>query len=197
MTTLTTPSRDDLRALPRAELHRLLCAGHPIDPAELVGHTYHGVPIALPRLLRALSWQRFVKVFAQDAPDAPIRGWNVRTRPGDLEQPRWEPFRRRDGTARSFGHFEVVPATPGSPIMGCERGLVLDYGWRGRRAFAPMGRVRDPLVALAPGDTDLLLGVSALDLGLGVLGTPTYFCLQRAPADRREIVPGPTGAPQT
>ena len=43
----------------------------------------------------------------------------------------------------------------------------------------PVRRLRDPLVALNPGDPSLLLGWTYLDLGLGLrLGTPSFFSLE-------------------
>ena len=49
------------------------------------------------------------------------------------------------------------------------------------------GFLRDPMVALAPGSTERLLGWSYLDLGFA-LPTPSYFLLERiGPLDHRVV----------
>ena len=72
-----------------------------------------------------------------------------------------------------FGHYGLV-ATPA--------GLVLDYGAGGNPWFDPTRLVRDPLVALAPGDPSRLLGCTLLAVGPLRVPTPSWFLLERAGA---------------
>jgi hypothetical protein len=57
-------------------------------------------------------------------------------------------------------------------------GVVLDYGLA-HPALHPMARLRDPVVALREGSSDLLLGASYLSLGGRLVATPSYFTLER------------------
>ncbi len=173
--TITAQSLLSLR--PR-ELHALLTAGHPIEPEALDDFEYRGISLGLPAVIEALTWKTFKKVFHRDPSTQRLRGWNVRLRQEGLDGP-WEPLRDGHGAPRTFGHFEVVRATPHDVPPGCERGLLIDYG-RGRNGrIDPIRWLRDPLVALEAGSAELLLGWSYLDLGVGHLGTPSYFVLQR------------------
>ena len=75
--------------------------------------------------------------------------------------------------------YEVAPAAGYRAPAGYGAGVVIDYGLGERGACNPQRRVRDPLVALRPGDVDLLLGVSWIDLGVAQVPTPTFFALRR------------------
>ena len=74
----------------------------------------------------------------------------------------------------------------------CNRGLLLDYGLGGNPPWDPLSRMRDPIVALAPGRSDLLLGWSYLDLGRIDVPTPSFFLLERErPLGHRVARPRP------
>jgi hypothetical protein len=147
-----------LSASPR-ELAARLRAGHPIDPARLDGADYDGVSLGLPGWVDRLLWKKFRKSFRDG------RGFNVRIEQTPLDQP-WVP-QVRGGRPVTFGAFAVV--------SGAGR-LELDYS-----VGEPLLRaLRDPLVALVPGEVDWLLGRSYLAVGRRRLPTPSYFLLRRS-----------------
>ncbi len=157
----------DIASLPRAELERLLANGHPVPPHELAGHAFFGVSLGLPRLVERATWKTFAKVFlAGDA--ASIHGMNVRLEQRGVEGP-LVPKRHHDGRPVTFGPFAVKAAG---------HGLVLDYG-ACAPAWHPLARLRDPLVAVHAGSSELLLGTSLLALPWGTVATPSYFTLER------------------
>lgn len=161
----------DVASLDQVALRDQLLAGHPIDPADLDGWVYRGLSLGLPAWIDRLAWKTFAKAFAGG------RGWNVRIRQGDDG---FEPLRDRRGDPRCFGQFAVVPLPPvGSLPLPVARGLLLDYGQGGNGRLDPVRFLRDPLVALRPGDADVLLGCTLLEVGPARLTTPSYFLLTR------------------
>jgi hypothetical protein len=167
-------TRDDLLALSVRELRALLASGHPIPEGALDDREYRGTSLGLPHFVEALTWKTFKKVFHREPSTGRLVGWNMRMKQDGLVG--YEPMRRR-GTPVTFGHYEVVD--PEGVPEGCDRGVLIDYG-RGRNGrFDPIRRLRDPLVSLHQGSGDLLLGWSYVDLGIGHLPTPSFFCLER------------------
>ncbi len=147
------------------ELARAMEEGHAFDPAELAGWVYRGTSLGLPAWVERLTWKKFAKAFDRDRASGAVHGWNVRVEQDDLDRP-WTPKRRR-GHAVTFGPFAVVTAAGDR--------VVLDYGV-GR---GPLRALRDPLVALTAGSTELLLGRSLVALGVATVATPSYFLLER------------------
>ena len=181
------PIRDvqDLLTLSRAELRRLLQHGHAIAPQELDNWEYRGTALGLPRFVERLSWKTFQKVFLRDG-DV-LRGWNVRVQQRGIGADS-QPLLRR-GEPITFGHYQVVPARPDESPWPYGDGLLIDYGRGRNRRFDPIGRVRDPLVALQAGGVELLLGWSYLDLGLFRLATPSFFALERERPLTHQVAP--------
>jgi hypothetical protein len=166
----------ELWCLSKPELALRLRQGHAIDPAALAGFAYRGVSLGLPRWIDALMWKTFLKVFHLGP--AGLRGWNVRLHQDGLQAP----VRRqtvRSGLPRSFGHFGVCPLRPEGPAADISAGLLLDYGSGGNPRLDPTARIRDPVVAVDSDRTDLLLGWTYVDLGIGFVGTPSFFTLER------------------
>lgn len=157
----------ELRAMSRAELMEVMCAGHAIDARALDDTEYRGVSLGLPRAIERATWTKFFKVFCRDG--AALRGWNMRAEDNGLDAP-WIPKRKR-GQPITFGHFVVVPARGRRMPRPCDAGLLIDYG--------TLVRVRDPIVAVNAGSVDLLLGWSYVDLGVRQVPTPSFFSLQR------------------
>jgi hypothetical protein len=161
----------------RRQLMETLCAGHPIDPASLDDWEYRGIALGLPRFVERLSWKTFQKVFHRDPATGFLRGWNVR-----IEQRGFDaasvPLRRGEAP-RTFGHYRVVPAAGRKLPRPCGAGLLIDYGLGGNARLDPMRPLVDPLVAVEPGTSDLLLGWTYVDLGLVRIGTPSFFTLER------------------
>lgn len=168
---------DQLIDADKRTLRALLASGHPIDADALAGWQYRGTSLGMPGFVDRLAWKTFVKAFHRDPGASQVRGWNVRIRQTGLLGP-IEPM-LRNGKPFVFGFFRVE--LPGGYAVpdGADRGLILDYGQAGNPAFDPVNRVRDPLVALEPGNADVLLGWTYLDLGIVRVPTPSYFLLER------------------
>ena len=163
--------------LSRGNLRAALAAGHPIDPDALAGFEYKGISLGLPPWVESLSWKVFRKTFHRDAQTGGVRGWNVR-----MAQPKGADLLaevaplQKGGKPWTFGHYRVVPAK-GQRLPGpFGQGLLIDYGLPGGGVFRLM---RDPLVALEKGSTEVLLGWSYVELGFARVGTPSYFLLVR------------------
>ncbi len=88
-------------------------------------------------------------------------------------------MRARDGTPRTFGHYEVVSCAGRRAPIAPEHALLIDYGRGGNGFFEPLRAMRDPLVALEPGSVERLLGWSYVELGPLRVRTPSYFLLER------------------
>jgi hypothetical protein len=152
---------------PAVRLREQLRDGEPVSPEDLAGSTFAGISLGLPKWLEKLLWKKFYKVIERPA-DGAIRGYNQRAVQNRLDQP-WEPLLRRGRPVR-YGHFAVTSD---------ERGAAsIDYGDR-RPAWAPMARVRDPLVRLSSSGPLVLLGVSQIALASRRLRTPTFFALRK------------------
>jgi hypothetical protein len=168
---------DDLRALSPRALRRLVAEGHPIGPGALDGTAYFGVSLGIPHWVERFAWTTFVKTFFRDPDTGALRGWNVRIEQTGLEGA-VEYKRTTEGEPQAWGFFEVVPAREGGAPRDVDQGLLIDYGRGGNGRLDPISRIRDPLVALAPGDPSYLLGASYAVLGLKFM-TPSYFLLHR------------------
>ena len=171
---------DDLSTLlcaDRPQLAAALAGGHSIDPAALDDSAYRGVSLGLPRWVEALSWKTFMKCFQRDPESGRLHGWNVRLEQDGTEAP-CRAKTRRDGHPASFGYFGVVDPLAHGVAEHLSAGLLIHYGLGGNAALDPISRLRDPIVALRPGDASLLLGWSYLDLGFAC-PTPSYFTLER------------------
>lgn len=167
-------TREDLWEMSRAELGATLAAGHPIDLEALRG-PYRGVSLGLGGLIERLSWKTFRKRFERGAGAGDIIGHNERLRQTGLHGPA-EPMRDRRGKIKSFGPFRVAPLPPGGSPFHCRAGVLLDYS-AFLPSYSPLSKLRDPLVAVNEGSSELLLGASYLAIGNGIK-TPSYFTLE-------------------
>lgn len=166
---------EDLVRLDRRRLREVLEAGHPIDPTALDGLDYGGIALGNPAWVTRVSWLKFFKVFRR-APDGRLVGWNMAATQDGLDAP-WTP-RLRAGAPVRYWNYTVRPAAPDEPMpYAARQGLIIDYGLAHNPAWDTIRWVRDPLVAVNPGSTDLLLGVSYVALGGWTLHVPTFFCL--------------------
>lgn len=168
---------DTLRSASRAELRARIIEGHPVDPSKLEGWAYRGTALGLPRFVEKLSWKTFQKTFYRQPSTGRLLGWNVRLEQDGLSAPSRP--KRRGGVPVTAWHYEVVPPDGVPMPRGFDRGLVIDYA-RGKNPFYETIRfAKDPLVAVEPGNADLLLGVTYMALGRVCVETPTYFILER------------------
>lgn len=182
---------DALLAASRKELRARIASGHPVDPAALEGWAYRGVSLGLPRVVERLSWKTFQKTFYRDPVSGRLLGWNVRLHQDGVGAPS-RPLLER-GVPVTTWHYEVVPPGDLRTPRGFDRGLVIDYSRGANPCFDPIGFSKDPLVALEPGNADVLLGVTWVALGPVRLETPTYFLLERE--HRLEHVPEAVAGP--
>lgn len=170
-----TTTREDLWAMDVRGLTSALQSGFELDPEALVGCDYRGVSLGLPRVVERLTWKVFRKVFRRAA-DGGVIGHNVRLEQTGL----WGPSipRKRGGHEMRFGPYRVVPLPASGTPFGLRSGIVLDYG-REHPRLHPLSLVRDPVVAVNDGSTELLLGATYLELFSGGVRTPSFFTLER------------------
>lgn len=179
----------ELAELPASELEACLRSGLPVDVDSLAdtfegggggsggarasGTLWHGYALAMPSQLFKL-FGRFGKTFVRDARG--VRGWNVRMQQAgpDDERP-WTAAVFR-GRAVTYGHYRVIEEPEGAQAEAYPNAFLIDYGLGGNRAWDPLARVRDWVVAL---DDDLLVGRMFLSLGGRQVATPSYFALAR------------------
>lgn len=166
-----------LRRAPRSVLREHLVQGHPIDASALEGYAYRGTSLGLPALAAKLTWKTFQKTFYRDEPTGRLLGWNVRLHQDGLDAPS-RPL-LREGRPVCVWHYEVIEPRGVPMPAGFDRGLIIDYARADNPLFASVRWMKDPLVALSPGNYDELLGVSYAVLGGRCVETPTYFTLER------------------
>jgi hypothetical protein len=160
-----------------AELRGRLLAGHPVDPRALEGFAYRGTSVGLPSLVERLTWKTFQKTFWRDPRTGRLLGWNVRLEQDGVDAPSRP--RLRGGVPVTTWHYEVVEPR-GIPMpRGFGRGLIIDYGRANNPLLDTIRWVKDPLVAVEPGNADLLLGVSYAVVFGAAFVTPTWFTLER------------------
>lgn len=166
-----------LRHASQRELRERIVRGFPVSPSAIEGYAYRGTSLGLPRLIELATWKTFQKTFWREPRSGRLLGWNVRLEQDGIDAPS-RPMRRR-GVPVTEWNYEVV-SPDGVPMPdGFDRGLVIDYARAPNPALAPVRRTKDPLVALAPGDCDELIGVSYVVIAGRTLETPTYFTLER------------------
>lgn len=166
-------------SLSRDALRGMLEGGHPIDPRALDDAEYRGVSLGLPSPIVKLTWLTFRKTFHRDPRTRALRGWNVRMQQAGLDGPR-APMLDRTGKPKCFGFYQVRDGRDYANMpVAAQHGLVIDYGLGDNPRLDPIRRGRDPLVALERGSVERLLGWTYLDLGVGRVGTPSYFLLER------------------
>jgi hypothetical protein len=166
-----------LREESKSQLRARILAGHPVDPVALEGWAYRGTSLGLPRFVEKLTWKTFQKTFWREPSSGRLLGWNVRLEQDGLDAPSRPKLKR--GEPVTTWHYEVVPPEGVPMPRGFDRGLIIDYGRVPQALLDTMRVTKDPLVAVEPGNPDLLLGVSYLALGRLCLETPTYFLLER------------------
>lgn len=166
-----------LRTAPRKVLREHIVQGHPVDPKALEGFAYRGTSLGLPGFVAKLTWKTFQKTFHRDEATGRLVGWNVRLHQDGLDAPS-RPL-ARNGHPVCVWNYEVIE--PGGVPMpsGFDRGLVIDYSRAENPTFDTVRLMKDPLVALAPGNYDELIGVSYAVIGGLCIETPTYFTLER------------------
>lgn len=165
-----------LRGASNRELRERIVAGYPVDPNALQGWAYRGTNLA-PRWMRQLTWTHFQKTFWREPESGRLLGWNVR-----VEQDGWDAPSRpklRNGSPVTVWHYEVIDPSLAPCPRGFDRGLIIDYGLGKNPRLSTIRLSKDPIVALAPGNCDELLGVTYQVVFGACIETPTYFTLER------------------
>ena len=169
--------REELRMATGRDLAERLARGHALAPEAIAGWVYRGTSLGLPRWAEALSWVSFQKVFHRDDASGRVMGWNVRLEQTGLHG-QSQPKKERSGEPVRFGAFEVYASNVRAPRPVPEGAALIDYSRATAHAIDPLWFVRDPLVALEPGNPGVLLGWSYVAIGRGI-STPSYFLLER------------------
>ncbi len=166
----------DLVQMRPRELREVLEGGHPVALSSLHDVEYHGVSLGQPRVITALTWTKFKKVFQKTA-DGRIRGWNVSVEQTPLGEPWVDRLKR--GERMTYGYYGVREAHHYPEVPERQRqGLVIDYGLEEWGPMKWLG-LRDPLVAVNEGSDELLLGYTYATLAGRAVQTPTFFSLSR------------------
>lgn len=166
-----------LREAPLDELRARIVEGNPVDPAAIEGWAYRGTSLGLPRAVERLTWKTFQKTFYREPRSGRLLGWNVRLEQDGIDAPSRPKL--RDGRPITEWSYEVIPPAGVPTPPGFDRGLIIDYSLAENPRLAPVRFMKDPLVALSPGNADELIGVSYLVVGGRCVETPTYFTLER------------------
>lgn len=188
---MTTPyTLSDLMQMRADDLHRVLLAGHPLDPDRLAGRQFLGVDLSMPRIARKILWHTFRKTFVRDETTGDVRGWNVRMEQHGVDGPRI-PMRDRAGKAVTFGHYRVRSSRGIDFPRGYRGAHHLDYGAAGNTFFDAARLGFTPLVAVNEGSQELLLGWEVFRVGGRFLPMPLYWALRdEGPLD--DVVPPPS-----
>jgi hypothetical protein len=169
-------SLESLMAMDAAQLHAVLCAGHPLEPETLAGRQYLGVDLSLPSWARKLLWHTFRKTFVRDEVTGEVRGFNVRMQQHGVDGPRI-PMKNRRGQPITFGHYRVRSAE-GMRFPRWSGAHYLDYGCAGNTFFDLARLGCTPLVAVNAGSQDLLLGWEVFRIAGVLLPLPLYWALR-------------------
>ena len=166
-----------LRHATRAELRQRIVTGHAVDADAIAGFAYRGTSLGMPAWVERLSWKTFQKTFHRDPGSGRLLGWNVRLHQDGLDAPS-RPILKH-GRPLCVWHYEVIAPNAAPHPKGFDRGLIIDYGRANNPWLDTVRFVKDPLVAIEPGNYDALLGVSYAVVGGLCIETPTYFTLER------------------
>jgi hypothetical protein len=171
---------EQILALNKKELRSLLTTSHPLNPEDLAGYVYKGTSVGMPGWVDKALWKTFAKTFYKDPETGQIRGWNIKLKQGKLGDNKIEPLKTWSGKPKTFGHFHVISAADYKTMpLPCHHGLMLDYGLGANSRLDPSRLIRDPLLAIQPGNSDFLIGWSYVALGSRPIGTPSFFVLER------------------
>jgi len=173
---MTAVTLNDLVEMDADGLDRVMRNGHPIDEDVLANREYDGVSLNLPAVVVKITWVKFAKVFHREE-DGSLRGWNCKVDQTPLTEP-WV-LTLEKGAPITYGYYRVTACADYRMPRPYDAGLMLDYGLGGNPRLDPSRRVRDPIVAVNEGSSELLLGWSYVDAGVTTVGTPSFFALRR------------------
>lgn len=186
-----TYTLDHVLTLSNEELFAFVERAHPLELDAVAGHAYTGIDLSMPAWFHRWMWKSFRKTFYRDPTTGVVRGWNVK-----VEQVGWDtpppPKRDRHGAPLSFGHYEVRSTAGQSFPRGWSGSQYLDYREAGNPFYAfPANRGFCPLVAINPGDMELLLGWEVFHLGVAVPLNDFWVLRREGPLEGDAILPRP------
>ncbi len=183
-------SLEDLMKMDGRQLHSIVERAYPLDLAALEETQYTGVDLSLPPWINRILWKTFRKTFHRDPSTGVLRGWNVRMEQRGIDGPQ-EPMKNRDGTARTFAHYEAQSAEGKRFPKGWRGPHYLDYRNVGNPFAEALGYT--PLVAVNEGSMELLLGWEVFKIGPLFVPLPDYWAL-RLHGPLEEVVARPRSA---
>jgi hypothetical protein len=170
----------ELYRAPAASLEAIMRAGTAPPFEDLAGWEFNGVNVGvLPGLLGIRKFRKGFYAGPARVPQGPapfLQGYNIPVRQNGVGAPHLA--KPSDEAPKRFGFYRVYSAAENPRFRHYPRALLLDYGLGGN-GFTPEALLRDYLVQVHPGSSDLLLGHAYL--ALGPLAVPvSFFLLERA-----------------
>lgn len=176
----------ELDGLSKKELESILVNGEAPPEATLSGHIYRGLNVGL--LARLGGVQKFAKGFfkSQVSEDGTYYfGYNVAVRQNGAGR-EWSLKEKKVRTdagqfakdLNRFGYYRVYPVRAEEKDNKYPNALLLNYGTSLNSSVSPTRVLRDYLVCVEPGNTDLLLGKAYFKLGPARI-LAGYFLLEK------------------
>lgn len=166
---------DQLCNMSNDELAEVMENGFSIDPQEIEGYEFKGTNVGVPEVFKAL-FQKFKKCFYRDPITGELRGWNLKIKQDkDLSGP-WETT-SDDIRKTAHGFYKVYPASDDPTFNHFSQALLINYGEGDNPALDVTALLRDYVVCVNEGSTDLILGTAYLDFGLFNVPFQGYFVL--------------------
>lgn len=170
---------DDVIALSQAKLEELFRTSKGPELAAISGREFNGYNLTV--MAELIGVRKFRKGFFD--PDGhlssrgEIEGYNIPIRQNKVDQP-WQ-GKPSDADAKRFGFYIVAPAARDPKHNRYANALLLHYGNSPRNAFyRPERMLRDYLVQVNEGSSDLLLGKAYFDIGVATV--PANFFVLKA-----------------
>jgi hypothetical protein len=132
---------------------------------DIVGWEFNGTNLGFGREL--LGIRKFRKGFYQgpprgEGPEPFIQGYNIPVKQNGVGNPHIA--KPSDANPKRFGFYRCFDAAKDPRFNRWPRAMLLNYGMGGN-GFAVEGLLRDYLVQVIPGQSDLLLGYAVFALG--------------------------------
>jgi hypothetical protein len=169
----------DLFRSSTATLAGIMHDGHPPPFEELVGWEFNGLNVGFGAGL--IGIRKFRKGFYEGpartakGPEPFVQGYNIPIRRSAVGQP--HVAKPTDEAPKRFGFYRVYPSKENPRCQRFPRALLLDYGLGGN-GFTVPALLRDYLVQVHRGSSDLMLGWASFLLGpLTIPGG--FFILER------------------
>jgi len=169
----------DLYHAPASALRSVMATRPAPSLDDLAGWEFNGHNVGVvPGLL---GIRKFRKGFFHGAPRAGgpepfIQGYNIPVKQNGVGAPHYA--KPSDESPKRFGFYRCYPAHLDPRHRRFPQALLLNYG-HGGNGFSPPALLRDYLVQVRAGHSDLLLGYADISLGPVVLPFGSFFVLER------------------